>query len=84
MKKHFFYYIALLLLCGLTLFLENVFSFSKNLQFFLVVFLAFFYALWGVLHHFLHHNLKVRIFIEYIVIACLGVAVVFFILQGML
>ncbi len=82
MKKHLFYYIALILICVLSLILVKVLAFSKKEQFFIVVFLGFFYALWGILHHILHHNLRLRIFIEYIVIAVLGIAVTVFVLQG--
>ncbi len=84
MKKHLFYYIALILMCLLSVLLVKVVNFSKQEQFFIVVFLGFFYAVWGVLHHVLHHNLRPRIFIEYIVIAILGIATTVFVLQGVL
>jgi len=84
MKKHLFYYFALILMCILSIILVKLLGFSKQEQFFIVVFLGFFYALWGILHHILHHNLRPRIFIEYIVIAVLGISVTVFILKGML
>ena len=71
-------------MCILSIILVKLLGFSKQEQFFIVVFLGFFYALWGILHHILHHNLRPRIFIEYIVIAVLGISVTVFILKGML
>lgn len=84
MKKHLFYYLALILMCVLSVILVKVVNFSKQEQFLIIVFLGFFYALWGVLHHLLHHDLHFRIFVEYIVIAVLGIAVTVFVLQGIL
>lgn len=84
MRKHIFYYAALILLCALTVTLVKLFAFSQQEQFFVVVFLGFFYALWGVLHHVLHHSLRARIVVEYILIATLGIAVTFFVLKGII
>ncbi len=55
---------------------------DKQLQLDFVMLLAGAYILWGLLHHIIHHSLSVRIAIEYAVVACLGVAVIFFILNG--
>lgn len=71
-------------MCVLSIALVKMFAFSQQEQFFVVVFLGFFYALWGVLHHVLHHSLRIRIMIEYILIACLGIAVIVFVLKGIL
>lgn len=84
MKKHIFYYTALLLMCLVTVILVKVLSFSQQSQFLVIVVLGFFYALWGILHHMLHHSLRIRIVIEYIIIAMLGVAVIVFVLKGII
>lgn len=84
MKKHLFYYLALLLLCVLSVVLVKELNFSKSEQLFIVVFLGFFYAIWGILHHVLHHSLRLRIVIEYIIIAMLGIAVTVFVLRGII
>lgn len=55
---------------------------DKQLQLKFVIVLAGAYMLWGILHHFIHHSVTVRLIIEYVVVACLGVAVIFFILNG--
>lgn len=84
MRKHLFYYIALIMMSGLSIFLVEKLNFSKQEQFLVVVFLGFFYALWGVLHHVLHHSLRLRIMLEYIAFAMLGIAVTVFILKGII
>lgn len=84
MRERLFYYIALIMMSGLSIFLVEKLNFSKQEQFLVVVFLGFFYALWGVLHHVLHHSLRLRIMLEYIAFAMLGIAVTVFILKGII
>lgn len=55
---------------------------DKTMTLVLVGMLAFFYVVWGILHHLVHHSVTLRIVLEYVVVALLGVAVVFFILNG--
>lgn len=71
-------------MCLVTVILVKVLSFSQQSQFLVIVVLGFFYALWGILHHILHHSLRIRIVIEYIIIAMLGVAVIVFVLKGII
>lgn len=82
MKKHFGYYASFLLIFvgSLYLILQNQGGKAATLLF--VGLFAFSYVLWGVLHHAVHHSMSMRIVIEYIVVALLGVAVIFFILNG--
>ncbi len=82
MKKHLGYYISffLILIAGMFLVFQNQGDKTTILEF--VGLLAFFYVVWGLLHHLVHHSVTLRIVIEYIVVALLGVAVVFFILNG--
>lgn len=84
MKKHIGYYI-----CQLGVFITLILVISrlgdqKPLQMALVVFMAFFYAGWGILHHIVHHDLKLKIVLEYVTIAMLGVAITLFVLKGIL
>ena len=55
---------------------------DKQVQLDFVMMLAGAYILWGILHHYIHHSVTLRLVIEYIVVAALGVAVIFFILNG--
>lgn len=78
--KHIGYYIGLgvVLLLGLPLLALT--GFDKAFQMSVMVLLAFFYVLWGLLHHHMHHDLHTKIVLEYIVMAALGVSIVFFVI----
>lgn len=82
MRKHFWYYVTffLILLGGLLLVVKN--AGNRQLQIEIVVILGILYVVWGILHHMLHHSIRVKIVLEYIVIAMLGTALVIFVLQG--
>ncbi len=82
MKKHFGYYLSFLAILGAGITAVFLSQGDKNLQLDFVILLAGAYILWGILHHFVHHSVTIRLTIEYIVVACLGVAVIFFILNG--
>lgn len=82
MKKHLGYYVSFLLIVGASIFLVFQNMSDKNLILIFVSFFAASYVLWGILHHLVHHSVTLRIVIEYIVVALLGVAVIFFILNG--
>lgn len=82
MKKHLGYYLSFLLILGggiASVFLSQG---DKQLEMEFVVLLSGAYVLWGILHHVIHHSVTVRLVIEYIVVASLGIAVIFFILNG--
>ena len=82
MKKHVGYYISfVIILAGsLYLILQNLSDKVLTIRF--VALFAVFYIIWGLLHHMVHHSMTLRIVIEYVVVALLGVAVVFFVLNG--
>lgn len=82
MKKHLGYYVSFFIILFAGIFLVYQQQGDKQLQLDFVILLSFAYVVWGILHHAIHHSLGLRIVIEYIVIALLGIAVVFFILNG--
>ena len=82
MKKHLGYYLSFLLILVGGVYAVYASVGDKNLQLKFVGLLAGAYVLWGVLHHMIHHSLSLRVVLEYCVVAILGVAVVFFILNG--
>lgn len=82
MKKHLGYYISFLLILGVSIFLVFQNQGDKGLILEFVGLFAISYVIWGILHHLVHHSVSVRVVIEYIVVALLGVAVIFFILNG--
>ena len=78
LKKHYLYYVllALILLCGLLLFVS--FSSQPQTQMIIVLLTSFFYVGFALFHHFLNHDLSAKVVVEYVLIAALGVSVVFF------
>lgn len=82
MKKHLGYYISFLIIAGACMFLIFQNNGDKNIVLEFVSLFAFAYIVWGILHHVVHHSVSFRIVVEYIVVALLGVAIIFFILNG--
>lgn len=81
LKKHFGYYISLFAILFLG-FLIAYSSADKQFQFLIAVLTAFLYALWGILHHAINHELTAKIMVEYVLMAALGTALIFFLLKG--
>ena len=57
---------------------------QKQMQMMTVVVLGVVYAGWGIMHHKLHHSVRPKIVLEYVAVAALGVAAIFFILRSVL
>lgn len=81
-KVHFGYYITLFVMLFLSGLLTLQFSFNKQLQMVIVVMTAMLYVLIGIVHHKENHDLNTKIVIEYVLIASLGMVIVFFLLGG--
>lgn len=71
---------GILLLLGLFFVLQV--SYDKTLQMLGVVMTAFLYVVFGILHHITEHDITAKIVVEYILIAGLGVSLVFLLLKG--
>ncbi|HXS15277.1 MAG TPA: hypothetical protein VN711_04055 [Candidatus Saccharimonadales bacterium] len=82
MKKHLGYYVSFLLILAGGVFLVYQSQGDKMLQLDFVILLSLAYVVWGLLHHFVHHSMSIKVVIEYIVVALLGIAVVFFVING--
>jgi len=82
MKKHLGYYISFFLILFGGIFLVFQAQGDKNLEMEFVILFAISYALWGILHHLVHHSVSIKIVLEYVVVALLGTAVIFFIVNG--
>ena len=63
-------------------FLISLVAPNKLQQIGIFTLIALFYVIWGILHHFINHELNKKIVVEYILIATLGVAIMFFLLKG--
>lgn len=81
-NHHYGYYFFLITILGLGLLLTWRLSPNKDLQMLSFVALSIVYAVIGIVHHLIDHDLVVKIVIEYILIAALGVAAAFFIFKG--
>jgi hypothetical protein len=53
------------------------FSFDRVFQATLTLALATAYVFWGIVHHSIHKDLHLSVILEYIVVAALGVVIVF-------
>jgi hypothetical protein len=54
-----------------------MFTYDKTFQMVVVVSSAIAYVIWGVVHHHIHKDLHLPVVIEYILIAALGIVIVF-------
>ncbi len=54
-----------------------LFSYDRNFQIAVAIATAASYVAWGVVHHMLHRDLHLETFIEYVVIAILGLVIIF-------
>ncbi len=73
LRKHIWYYSSTLIIFGLGLTLIVLNNHDNKLQALIITMTATCYFIWSLLHHYVHHELHVRLVIEYILIACLGV-----------
>lgn len=81
-EKHLKYYLSLIGVIVLGLVFIVVFSPNRNLQMLSLAGLSFAYVLLGIVHHLVNHDLVLKIVVEYILIAGLGLAVTFFVFRG--
>lgn len=75
--KHLIHYLPLVgvLLAGILAFW--FFSYNRAFQTVIAVAMAVFYVIWGVVHHAIHKDLHLSTVVEYIVIASLGLIIIF-------
>jgi len=80
-SNHLGYYISLIAILFLG-FLAIQKSPTRELQMIFFLLITFFYVVYGVIHHLLNHKFNAKIMIEYVLIGCLGISIIFFILKG--
>ena len=78
LKKNYLYYMLLfgILSSGFILFLS--FASSPQMQMTIVMLTSFFYVGFALFHHYLNNDLSVKVVIEYVLIAALGISIVYF------
>lgn len=82
MKIHWLYYLVMgLIFLGGFISIFS-FGFSRQTQMLFIVAVAFFYVALGIWHHMKSHDMHVKIVIEYIIMASLGITVTYFLLQA--
>lgn len=54
-----------------------LFSYDRVFQIATAISTALAYVLWGLVHHYIHRDLNVSVIVEYLVIASLGLMVIF-------
>jgi len=77
MTKHLPHYISLIGILGAGVTGFIIFSHDRQFQGAVSIALASGYVAWGVIHHYLHKDLYVSVVIEYLVIATLGLVIIF-------
>ena len=77
LAKHLPHYLSLIgiLLAGTVAF--SLFSYDRAFQAAVAIATAVSYVVWGLIHHLLHRDLYLTVAIEYIVVATLGLSIVF-------
>jgi len=80
-SNHLSYYISLSAVLFLG-FLAIQKASTRELQILFLFIITFFYIILGIIHHLLNHKFSAKIMIEYVLIGCLGISIIFFILKG--
>ena len=77
MARHLPHYFVLfgLLFAGIAAFV--MFSYDRIFQMIVSVAVALAYVAWGIVHHAIHRDLYFSVVIEYVVVAFLGLTIVF-------
>lgn len=81
-EKHIVYYVSLFLIIALGVVLAFQMSYNPRIQMAIVALTAFWYVVWGIAHHIREHDISAKIVVEYVLMASLGISVVFFLVMG--
>ena len=76
-SKHLPHYLSLIGIFAAGTFGIYTFAYDRSLQMAVVVATAGAYVTWGVVHHFIHRDLYLAVIVEYLVVAVLGVVLIF-------
>jgi hypothetical protein len=74
--KHLPHYIPLVTIILAGVFGFFIFSYDQVFQTTILVAVSVSYVFWGIIHHKIHNDLSLFVFIEYLIIATLGLVVV--------
>lgn len=76
LSKHAPHYISLFGIIILAIVGFYIFSWDRAFQIAILVGVAVAYVAWGAVHHSIHKNFSLSVFLEYVVVATLGLTVV--------
>lgn len=76
-SKHFVHYVALFAVLAAGIVGFYIFSYERLFQAAVAVSVAVAYVVWGLVHHSIHKDLTPSVLVEYILIATLGLIIVF-------
>ena len=79
--KDLAHYLPLIALFMFVLFAFVFFSYDTLLLGVVSVSAAVFYVLWGIIHHYIHKDLYASVVVEYILVASLGLVIIFSLLS---
>lgn len=80
--EHIKYYFLLLIIFCVSFGLIMYFSPNRYLQMLTLLCMAILYVVLGIFHHLKNHNFVFKIMVEYVLIAALGLAAMFFLFRG--
>jgi hypothetical protein len=75
--KHLSHYFSLITIFAAGIIGFYAFSYDRSFQLSVLIALALSYISWGIIHHTIHKDICLAIVLEYIVVAILGVVMVF-------
>lgn len=80
--RHLLHYISLLAIVGVSLW--GFLSFPQDKAFQSAIAIAFgtAFVAWGIIHHHIHEELQLKVILEYIATATLGITILLFVLWG--
>ena len=81
LNRHHAYYLLVVSTLTLCFVAVRTVGYTRQLQVLFVLTAAFLYVLMGVIHHKVEHDLHLRIILEYVGIASLGMAIIYFLIQ---
>jgi len=75
--KHLPHYLSLLGILGAGVAGFWLFSYDRLFQIAVAIAVAVSYVIWGIVHHSIHDDLDIAVVVEYVLIASLGLVIVF-------
>lgn len=75
-KKHKSHYIALAIILGFGIVAILLFRFDPQLKQLAILATAILYVFWGVTHHHQVNHLRLKVVLEYVLVAVLGVLII--------